>query len=476
MLDARNALDRHDGDPARLRLREHAAHDARSTARLANVTDERIAELIDANLGALETILRWNRSRGIQVFRLTSNLIPFGSHPANTLPWWEVFADRFLRLGRLMRSAGMRISTHPGQYIVLSSIHEDVVKAAIAELDYHDRILSAFGLGHSHKIVLHLGTGVADQRSAYDRFAAGYARLSPGAARRLVLENDERWPLDTTLDWAKRLGLPVVFDAFHHELAPSMEPLTVRELVLRAAETWTPPDGRQEVHFSTQAPGKQPGAHAETIDIDAFARFAEEVGDLPLDCILEVKDKERSVLRARELALPIAADPRVSTGDHTPAIAPRRGHSGARDTPQHGDPAERSRARNAFARPAPRCADHDVKRAERRVETPRWRDRRCSRERAWDVWPSYEAAGSESFRSGSRARRIPARRTMAFLIAARSTRAGRRERRRAPGARRDGGPSGRRPGAARLEATGTGHPNLVERQMDVVVPRHRGHE
>ena len=137
-----------------------------------------------------------------------------------------------------MRSAGMRISTHPGQYIVLSSIREDVVAAAIAELAYHDRLLSAFGLGDSHKVVLHLGSGVADPRAAYDRFAAGYRRLLPGAAGRLVLENDERWPLDTTLVWAERLELPVVFDAFHHELAPSMERLTVRELVLRAAETW----------------------------------------------------------------------------------------------------------------------------------------------------------------------------------------------------------------------------------------------
>ena len=65
-----------------------------STSLLANVTDERIAELVDANLGALEAILRWNHSRGIRAFRLTSNLIPFGSHPANTHPWWEIFADR----------------------------------------------------------------------------------------------------------------------------------------------------------------------------------------------------------------------------------------------------------------------------------------------------------------------------------------------------------------------------------------------
>ena len=273
------------------------------TARLSNVTDERIAELVDANLGALEAIVRWNRSRGIQVFRLTSNLIPFGSHPANTLPWWGVFADRLARLGRLMRSAGMRISTHPGQYIVLSSTREDVVAAAVAELGHHDRLLSAFGLDRSHKIVLHLGAGVADPRAAYDRFAAGYARLSPGAAGRLVLENDERWPLDRVLPLAGELGTPVVFDAFHHELAPTAEELGVRDAVLAAAATWRPEDGRQEVHFSTQEPGKRPGAHAETLDLDAFEAFAERVGDLPLDCVLEVKDKEQSVLRARSAVL-----------------------------------------------------------------------------------------------------------------------------------------------------------------------------
>lgn len=274
---------------------------AARTARLANVTTTRIVELVEANLDALEAILRWNRRHGIQVFRLTSNLIPFASHPVNTVPWWEVFADRLTALGGLIRSAGMRLSTHPGQYVVLSSTREDVVAAAIAELDYHDRLLGSLGLDRSHRIVLHPGAGAADPRSAYDRFAAGYARLSPGAAGRLVLENDERWPLDTTLALAERLRLPVVFDVFHHRLAPSLEALPVRELVLRAGETWSRRDGRQEVHFSTQEPGKRPGAHAATLDLDAFGRFAAEVGDLPLDCVLEVKDKERSVLRARAL-------------------------------------------------------------------------------------------------------------------------------------------------------------------------------
>ena len=266
------------------------------TLRLANVTPARLRELIAANLEALETILRWNLEHGLEVFRLTSNLIPFGSHAANELDWWDEFAPRFAELGAVIREGAMRLSTHPGQYTVLSSLRPEVVSAALAELEYHDRLLTALGLDRSHKIVLHLGSGPG----ADARFAAAFGRLPEGAAGRLVLENDERRPLADALALAAHLGLPVVFDAFHHALAPSLNGATVRELVVRAGETWREGDGRQEVHFSTQEPGKRPGAHAETLDLDAFAAFADAVGDLPLDCILEVKDKERSVLRARE--------------------------------------------------------------------------------------------------------------------------------------------------------------------------------
>ena len=273
---------------------------AARTSRLANLTPQRVRELVAANLDALEGILRWNRRHGIEVFRLTSNLIPFGSHHANNIAWWEEFAPRFAQLGLLMREARARISTHPGQYVVLSSARPGVAEAAVAELDYHDRLLTAFGLDSSHKIVLHVGSGGSDPAAGQERFAAGFERLSPGTAARLVLENDERWPLDAVFALAKRLELPVVFDAFHHLLAPSLG-LGVRELVLAAGETWGRADGRQEVHFSTQEPGKRRGAHAKTLDLAAFARFADEVGDLPLDCILEVKDKERSTLGAQKL-------------------------------------------------------------------------------------------------------------------------------------------------------------------------------
>ena len=57
------------------------------TVRLANATPERLGELAAANLASLEAILRWNEEHDIQVFRLTSNLIPLASHAVNTVAW-----------------------------------------------------------------------------------------------------------------------------------------------------------------------------------------------------------------------------------------------------------------------------------------------------------------------------------------------------------------------------------------------------
>lgn len=274
---------------------------ASRTLRLANVSEDRLRELIAANLDALEAILRWNLEHDLLVFRISSETVPFGSHEANTLRWWEELGERFGALGVLMREARMSISTHPGQFTVLGSLREEVATASVAEVEYHTRLLTAFELESAHKVVVHAGGVYGDARAAAERFAFACERLSPSARARLVLENDERWSLADVHALAGRVGVPVVFDAFHHELRPSLPELSVREAAKLAGETWSAGDGRQEVHFSTQAPGRRVGAHADTLDPEAFARFVAEVGDLELDCVVEVKDKERSALRASAL-------------------------------------------------------------------------------------------------------------------------------------------------------------------------------
>jgi UV DNA damage endonuclease len=267
------------------------------TTRLANATPERLLELTGQNLRALSAILDWNGEHGVEVFRISSGVVPFGGHPVNSTRW-DVELDRQLReVGEQIRRHRMQVSMHPGQFVVLGAREEPLVAAALADLEYHARLLRALGLDTTHGIVIHLGGVYADRAAAATRFARAVERLSPDARLRLRLENDERWSFAETLPVAEQLGVPVVLDVFHHELNPSFAGTPVRELAERAGETWR---GPQEVHFSTQDGEKRPGAHAQTLDPEAFARFAESVAGLELDCVLEVKDKELSLLKARE--------------------------------------------------------------------------------------------------------------------------------------------------------------------------------
>ena len=53
-----------------------------------NANEARLYELIKANLSALDHILDYNIAHDIKLFRISSDLIPFGSSPINTLAWW----------------------------------------------------------------------------------------------------------------------------------------------------------------------------------------------------------------------------------------------------------------------------------------------------------------------------------------------------------------------------------------------------
>jgi UV DNA damage endonuclease len=268
------------------------------TARLVNASPERILELGRANLLALHDILHWNLEHNIHLFRICSGVIPFGSHPVNQVEWWQELSSELSMVGQVVREGNLRVSMHPGQYTVLNSPRQAVVKNSIDELVYHARLLDALGTGASHKIILHAGGVYGDKAASMQRFASIFERLPHAVQRRLVLENDEtNYSLADVLMLSKSTGVPVVFDVFHHFWNPAFEDKTLLELIDRAGNTWQAADGRQKLHYSDQWIGKPPGSHATSIDIGAFADFYNQVQGRQLDIMLEVKDKEQSVLQ-----------------------------------------------------------------------------------------------------------------------------------------------------------------------------------
>ena len=268
------------------------------TCRLKNATPEKILELASANVEALQPILDWNAAHGIELFRITSDLIPFGSHPINTVPWWRILKSQFARLGDFIASKGLRVSMHPGQFTILNSPRREVVANSVKELEYHTAVLDALGVDNSHKIVIHLGGVYGDKAESLSRFVENCKRLNSRIRARLVIENDERcYTVDDVLGASRAIGVPVVFDVFHHIWNPALEALPVRSIIGLAAKTWRKRDGRVKIHYSNQWPGGPAGAHSKSINVGKFLQFYDTIHDLDLDIMLEVKDKEQSVLK-----------------------------------------------------------------------------------------------------------------------------------------------------------------------------------
>lgn len=136
------------------------------TCRLENATPEHLQALMAQNLNALEAMVRYNVKNGIRLYRISSDLVPFGSHPAVPFAWQDIFRGRLLKIGQAVKHAHMRVSMHPGQYTVLNSTNAEVVARSIDDLVYHERVLSSFGMDSTHKIVLHIGGMFGDKKQA----------------------------------------------------------------------------------------------------------------------------------------------------------------------------------------------------------------------------------------------------------------------------------------------------------------------
>ncbi len=270
---------------------------ANRTFRLKSYSEPRLIETIANNLDCLEAILRWNVDRRVLFFRLSSDLVPFASHPVCRFNWQDHFREQFLRIGGFIKEHGTRISMHPDQFTLINSVDEAIFERSHRELLYHAGVLDAMGLDETAKIQIHVGGVYGDKEASIQRFVERFAQLDPAIRRRLVIENDERsYCLRDCLEIHGRTDTPVLFDVFHHSILNHGE--DVHACLEGAAATWSPHDGIPMVDYSSQALGKPVGSHTQSIDIESFRVFLRDSRPFNFDIMLEIKGKEASALKA----------------------------------------------------------------------------------------------------------------------------------------------------------------------------------
>jgi UV DNA damage endonuclease len=273
---------------------------ANSTFRLASYTDELLVQKVENNLNCLFEILHYNVQNGFHFFRISSDLVPFASHPVCTFDWAGHFSGQFGKIGKFIKEHNTRISMHPDQFVLINALKDDVVERSVKELDYHCTVLEKMGLDSTAKIQIHVGGVYGHKHSAIDRFVDTYDSLSGSLKSRLVIENDDRsYGLEDCLSVHEKIGIPILFDAFHHQCLNNGE--TLRQGLELAASTWKEADGIPMVDYSSQQRGQRPGSHAKTLNPAMFKKFLHESGTLDFDLMLEIKDKEKSALKALEV-------------------------------------------------------------------------------------------------------------------------------------------------------------------------------
>jgi UV DNA damage endonuclease len=271
------------------------------TFRLNNYTPEKLFQSAAANLACLQSTLQFNLQQGLKFFRISSDIIPFASHPVCQVNWRNHFAAELAQIGTFIRQHNMRVSMHPDQFVLLNSPNPKVFESSLMELLYHQNFLDALGVNNTAKIQIHVGGIYGDKTAAMHRFVENYRHLPAELRQRLVIENDERlYSVADCLQIHEATNVPIVFDYFHHRCLNRNENL--EKLLNDLFQTWEAADGLPIVDYSSQQPGERFGKHAATLDTNDFSQFLTATRPFDFDIMLEIKDKEKSALQALEIA------------------------------------------------------------------------------------------------------------------------------------------------------------------------------
>jgi UV DNA damage endonuclease len=277
---------------------------ANSTFRLKSYSETRLKDSIKNNLLCLRKILQFNLEHRLFFFRISSDLVPFASHPINKFNWQTYFQEDFEEIGAFIIKNRMRISMHPDQFTLINSIKEEIFERSKKELIYHAEILDLMELDKSAKIQIHVGGAYGDKQKSIERFIERFDELDDSVVQRLVIENDDKlYDLNDCLKINAEIHIPILFDNFHNKLHNSATP-TKHESFKLAMKTWNEKtDGIPMVDYSSKKDNGSPRQHAETINIEDFDLFLKQTMSFDFDVMLEIKDKERSAIKAVELAI-----------------------------------------------------------------------------------------------------------------------------------------------------------------------------
>jgi UV DNA damage endonuclease len=272
------------------------------------------------SLGYLDAIFDYLGKHKINMYRMSSDLAPYATHP--DMPQFHSMvqdsAADLVAIGRRAKAQGLRLSFHPSQFIVLNSPDPELVRKSTWDLTSQAEMLDLMELGPEAVLVVHVGGVYDDKEKARARWVETWPTLPEPVRRRLVLEHDDlRFSAADVLWIHEHTGVRLIFDHQHFWcLNPGAADM--RQTLEAVLRTW--PEGvRPKVHFSSprtemrqlvrkdRKTGKSVSVnaapvwtgHADFVNPFEFISFMRLAEGLEFDVMLEAKVKDLALIKLR---------------------------------------------------------------------------------------------------------------------------------------------------------------------------------
>jgi UV DNA damage endonuclease len=254
---------------------------------------ESIMSLYVHNVKRLSEMLPKMHAQNVSLFRISSAMFPLSDQVDRTM-WDNEEVKKHLKIaGDFIKSKNMRVSTHPGQFCVLSSDSDDVVHKAFVELETHAWIFDAMGLDESPRYAINIHGGKSDRSQ---RLIDQIKSLPDSTRKRLTLENCETaYSVVDLLPVHMATGVPIVFDSHHHTFNDGG--IDMQDAYAAAVETW--PKGIKPLqHISNTDPSAINGSFTDRRKHSDMIHYVPEpqLCDLRNDVIdVEIEAKLKNV-------------------------------------------------------------------------------------------------------------------------------------------------------------------------------------
>lgn len=259
---------------------------------------EKLKLVTAQNLHHTKRILYYNIAHEIELYRLSSSLVPLATHPEVMWDFITPFQNDWEELGKLIQQFNLRVSFHPNQFTLFTSPREEVTMNAVKDMNYHYQMLEAMNALDRGLINIHIGGAYGDKNKSLNQFHQNLKKLPNEIKKRITLENDDKtYDVPETLITCERENIPMVLDYHHYMANKGQDELPL--YLHRIFKTWDSFHSVPKVHISSPKSDQSYRAHADFVSLDfvlPFLKMAKELNQ-DFDIMIEAKQKNLAMQR-----------------------------------------------------------------------------------------------------------------------------------------------------------------------------------